>query len=252
MDEIITIYPLSTDIEAFVVNRGDYTDIDPYSGINVCHYVHDNPQHVEASRREICSRLGIHVESLVVPRQTHSSDVAILIGGASSPSAVDGVVTRLSDVAIGVSTADCVPVVMADSDSGVIAAVHAGWRGAIGGIIGNTLDAMVSCGVSLCHLDVLIGPCICRDCFEVGEEVAKMFPDEFVDRISFAKPHVDLPGFVRQQLINRGVALDHIQGPTGCTRCNPQTYFSARRLGINSGRTFTGIIKRNKTTSHKQ
>lgn len=247
MDEIITIYPISADIEAFVVNRGDCTDADSYSQINVCHYVNDDPRHVEVSRQEVCRRLGISIESLVVPRQVHSADVAILIGGASSPSGVDGVVTQLSDVAIGVSTADCVPVVMADAEAGVIAAAHAGWRGAVGGIISNTLEAMVSRGALMSRLEVLIGPCICQECFEVGEEVAVMFPDEVVDRNTFDKPHVDLPGFVRQQLMSHGVGADRIKGPIGCTRCNPQLYFSARRLGINSGRTFTGIIKRNKT-----
>lgn len=244
MEQIITTYPLGDGIEAFVVTRGRVDVSDSYSGINVCHYVHDDPAHVRASREEVCRQLGIGADALVVPRQIHSADVAVLIGGASSPDGVDAIVTGLSDVAIGVSTADCVPVVMADGSSGLIAASHAGWRGALAGIIDNTVDTMVSRGASVKNIKVMIGPCICWSCFEVGEEVAALFPDGFVSRDYGTKPHVDLPGYVRSRLEAHGIPTSAIQGPIDCTRCNPSRYFSARRLGINSGRTFTGIIRR--------
>lgn len=243
MEQIITTYPLGDGIEAFVVTRGRVDVSDSYSGINVCHYVHDDPAHVRASREEVCRQLGIGADALVVPRQIHSADVAVLIGGASSPDGVDAVVTGLSDVAIGVSTADCVPVVMADASSGLIAAAHAGWRGALAGIVDNTLDAMVAYGASLSETKVFIGPCICQACFEVGEEVAELFPADFVSRAYGTKPHVDLAAYVLSQLAAHGVPESAIQGPIDCTRCNPRQYFSARRLGIHSGRTFTGIIR---------
>lgn len=247
MEDIISFYPLTADIEAFVVTRGVATDGDTYSSVNMCHYVGDVPGHVRDSRAEVCRRLGIPVANLVVPRQIHSADVAVLIGGPSSPVDVDAVVTGLSDVAIGVSTADCVPVVIADSNSGMIAAAHAGWRGALAGIINNTVAAMVERGAVASDMKALIGPCICRDCFEVGDEVAALFPDKFVDKASGARPHVDLSGYVRDLLIEGGIPASSIQGPVGCTRCNPQIYFSARRLGVASGRIFTGIIRRNNT-----
>lgn len=82
MEQIINTYALADGIEAFVVTRGDATLSDPYSGINVCHYVRDAQSHVRDSRREVCRCLGIREESLVVPRQIHSADVAILIGGS--------------------------------------------------------------------------------------------------------------------------------------------------------------------------
>lgn len=245
MSQIINIYPIADGIEAFVVMRGEVDASDPYSGINVCHYVHDTPEHVEASRDEVCRLLRINRDALIVPRQIHSADVAVVRECASSLEGVDAVVTGLSDVAIGVSTADCVPVVMADVRSGTIAAAHAGWRGAVSGIIGNTLDAMIGCGASIEDIAVLIGPCICESCFEVGEEVAAMFPARYVYHSYGAKPHVNLSGFVIGQLQERGIQMDMIKGPLGCTRCNPHSYFSARRLGIDSGRNFTGIIRRN-------
>lgn len=72
----------------------------------------------------------------------------------------------------------------------------------------------------------MIGPCICWSCFEVGEEVAALFPDDFVSRDYGTKPHVDLPGYVRSQLVAHGVPASAIQDPIDCTRCNPHQYFS--------------------------
>ena len=85
MEQITNIYSLSDGIDAFVVTRGDARQPDPYSGINVCHYVNDDPAHVRDSRAVVCRSLGIGEDNLVVPRQIHSADVAILIGGPSSP-----------------------------------------------------------------------------------------------------------------------------------------------------------------------
>ncbi len=228
-----------------VVNtiRGEHRAGDAYGGLNVCHYVGDAPEHVAWSRQKLCAELGIRPESLIVPRQTHSTNVKVI---ESLPTGdlegVDALVTRLHGVAIGVSTADCVPVLLADEEAGIIGAAHAGWRGAVGGIVQNTVAVMVELGASTARMRAWLGPCICQDCFEVGEEVACQFPEEFVDR-SKAKPHVDLPGYVISQLVNCGLHKHNISGPRGCTRCNPALYFSARRLGIASGRLFSAIIR---------
>lgn len=223
--------------------RGPVTPGNPYSGVNLCHYVADDPDHVERSRHEFCRALGLSSDRLVVPRQTHSVRVAVTDSLPAAPEDVDAVVTNLADVAIGVSTADCVPVVLADAEAGVIAALHAGWRGALGGIVANTVAAMVQLGATPTRISASLGPCICADCFEVGEEVATLFPDEVVRRANGIKPHVDLPAYVMAQLADAGVGRSRIAPPPLCTRCHPDLLFSARAHGTASGRIFTAIMQ---------
>lgn len=225
--------------------RGAVKARDPYSGFNVCHYVGDNPAHVAHSRRELACALNVGVERLVVPRQTHSTAVAVIDRLPVDPAmieSVDAVVTRLRGVAIGVNTADCVPVVMADTEAGVIGALHAGWRGALAGITANAVAAMVSLGADPANIIAAMGPCICAHCFEVGEEVAEQFPEAMVTRPTGAKPRVDLAEFVATRLEDSGLSRINIALPKLCTRCDPHRLFSARALGTASGRIFTAIV----------
>ncbi|MCC8117206.1 MAG: peptidoglycan editing factor PgeF [Bacteroidales bacterium] len=229
-------------ILVFNTRRNDHQPEDSYGGINICHYVGDSPEHVAWSRQQLCSELGIKADALIVPRQTHSINVKVIDHlPVEDLENIDAVVTRLQSVAIGVSTADCVPVLLADEKAGVIAASHAGWRGAVGGIVQHTVATMTDLGASPADMKAWLGPCICQSCFEVGEEVANQFPEEFIDR-SGAKPHVDLPAYVISTLTQCGLQRTNITPPQGCTRCNPDTYFSARRLGIASGRIFSALI----------
>jgi hypothetical protein len=99
---------------------------------------------------------------------------------------------------------------------------------------------MLAHGASLSNILALTAPAICCNCFEVGEEVAAHFPEEVIDR-THTKPHVDLPRYVALRLQNAGINPNHITLSPHCTRCNPDRYFSARALGINSGRNFTAI-----------
>lgn len=240
------IEPITLDdaVRAYVTGRGDVAD-SPYSGFNICHYTGDSPERVKECRDRLAGFLGLPVGSIIVPRQTHSNNCLILDSmpvGSNELEGVDAIVTRLKGVAIGVSTADCVPVVMDEPEAGIIGVAHAGWRGAVGGIIGNTIRAMERLGANPSEIRVAMGPCICKDCFEVGEEVALQFPDDCVSR-EYEKPHVDLPGYVRKMLIECGVAPENIKLPEDCTRCSPDRYFSARYMGINSGRNFTFIVR---------
>ncbi len=215
----------------------------PHSGINMCHYTGDEPGHVAYCRDRFSKATGIPQERIIIPRQTHSADCAVIDRIPVEKSIINGVdalVTTLTEVIIGVSTADCVPVVLADADNGVIGVAHAGWRGALAGVTDNAVDAMLRCGACIDNIKAAMGPCICPDCFEVGEEVAENFPDRFIVR-GFAKPHVDLPLYVKSRLEARGIAPSMIKMPPACTRCAPDIYFSARALGINSGRIYTFI-----------
>lgn len=243
-DSVVKEVAIADGVTAYFTSRGDVTD-SPYSGFNVCHYTGDNPENVARCRRWLSNRAGVSRDAFIVPRQTHSVNCLVIDSIPVAPDIlenVDALVTSLRGVAIGVSTADCVPVLLADPLNGVIAAAHAGWRGAIGGIVEETLAKMTRLGADALLMKVAIGPCICKECFEVGEEVAGRFPDEYVIRTTGCKPHVDLPGYVASRLIAGGVLPDNIIMPFACTRCEPDRYFSARALGINSGRNFSAIV----------
>lgn len=224
----------------------------PHSGINMCHYTGDEPGHVAYCRDRFSKATGIPQERIIIPRQTHSADCAVIDRIPVEKSIINGVdalVTTLTEVIIGVSTADCVPVVLADADNGVIGVAHAGWRGALAGVTDNAVDAMLRCGACIDNIKAAMGPCICPDCFEVGDEVVEQFADAGFPTGSITsrnpitgKQHVDLREANRIVLTDSGIPRGNIGVAVGCPRCNPGRYFSARRLGIASGRTFTGLM----------
>ncbi|MCM1028284.1 MAG: polyphenol oxidase family protein [Pseudoflavonifractor sp.] len=233
---------------AFSTCRGCVDEANPYSGFNACHYTGDSPAHVAECRHQVALWLGLpSPDSLILPRQTHSVNIATVdsLTSAGSLTDIDGLVTMDPDVAIGVSTADCVPLVMVDPMARVAAVVHSGWRGTVGRIALNALRAMARLGASPARVHVAMGPSICPSCFEVGEEVASAFCEAFpgVDGIILRrpqmKPHVSLPRAIAVTLTEGGVPESNIGVPVACSRCEPLRFFSARRLGINSGRTLT-------------
>ena len=122
--------------------------------------------------------LQIPLENLIIPRQTHSLNVAVIDDvpfDANKLENIDALVTTLPNVAIAINTADCVPIVMVDEEAGVIAVAHSGWKGTVGKIASATIVKMVECGANPLHIKVAMGPCICGDCFEVGDEVVEQF-----------------------------------------------------------------------------
>lgn len=237
-------------IRAYYTIRGYVSDADTtYEGFNVCNYTGDSREHVDKCRALLCERFGIPTECLVIPRQTHSVNIRIIDSLEIEPAYlddVDALVTTLDNVIIGVSTADCVPVVFADADAGVIGVAHAGWRGAVGGIVRGAVETMIAVGADVKRIKAAIGPSICVDCFEVGEEVAARFPDEcVVRREDWRRPHVNLQQYVVGELMQSGLGEMNITPFSNelCTKCHPSKFFSARRLGVNSGRMFTFVKK---------
>lgn len=243
-DAAISQVLIAKGIKAYFTSRGEVS-ASPYSGFNICHYTGDSQESVDRCRARLEHCAGLMPGAIIVPRQTHSVNCRVIDSfpvEKSDIENVDALVTTLHGVAIGVSTADCVPVLLADTVNGVIAAAHAGWRGAVGGIVDVTLSRMVALGAEPRYIKAVMGPCICRDCFEVGEEVAGQFPDDCVVREEGCKPHVDLPAYVASRLIAGGVSPMSIAMPSACTKCDSDRYFSARALGINSGRNFSMIV----------
>lgn len=223
-------------------------DSSPYDTFNICHYTGDDADHVGKCRSLLTEWLDVAAGRLIVPRQTHSVNVAVvdrLPVTAEEVEGVDGVATILKDVVVGVSTADCVPLILVDSGAGVVAAIHAGWRGAVGGVVQEGVGRMKELGADPARTLAYIGPSICVDCFEVGEEVAARFPEECVVRYAdVRRPHVDLPGYVRTVLCEAGLREANVRpfDKACCTRCHPDRYFSARSTGVDSGRNFTFVM----------
>lgn len=219
-----------------------------YAGFNACHYTGDSVAHVSECRDALCLELGIGRERLVIPRQTHSDRVAVIDRVPVADGDLDGIdalVTALPRVALCINTADCVPLMLADAQAGVVAAVHAGWRGVLSAIVARTVEAMVCLGADAGRIEAMMGPCICGHCFEVGPEVAQLFSAAYpgaagVVLDGYAKPHVDLAEALVLTLRELGVTS--VRRPPACTHCCPDTYFSARRLGVDSGRMLTVIM----------
>ncbi len=213
-------------------------DADPYTGFSVCHYTGDEPSHYQWCRQQLASLFGLSSESVIVPRQIHGTNVAVIDSvdfERTEVENVDAVIVTVPRLIVGVCTADCIPVIITCEEPTIVAAVHAGWRGAVAGIVEKTVEIMRRHGAR--DLCAVIGAGIGVCCFEVGDEVASQFPEEFVDRSFGERPHVDLKGYVASCLRNSGVTS--IADIEECTRCAPDRYFSARAQGINSGRNYT-------------
>ena len=239
-------------IDAFTTERGAADCLLPYSEVNCCSYTGDTPEHVASCRKRLYQ--AIATESVVTARQTHSANVAVIRDSAQEPlENVDALVTKLTDVAVGVFTADCVPILLCDPASGVIAAVHAGWKGTVKGIVTNAVDVMAQEGAQRSRIEAVIGPSICQQCFEVCNEVVAEFARQAfsLNDIVWQNPvtgkaHINLAEANRQMLALAGVPYANIALSGLCTKCNPQRFFSARALGIQSGRILTGIIRRHR------
>lgn len=179
--------------------------------------------------------LGLSDVKLAVLKQIHSTKVISLQQSPardSQPEA-DGLVTDRPDIALAIITADCAPILFADADAGVIGACHAGWKGAIEGVIANTIAQMVSLGAKPERIIAAIGPTISGKNYEVGPEFARqaLAIDSAVKPYIFvpgnkAREHFDLPGFIKAQLQRSG--LSHIEDLAACTYQSPAQYFSHR------------------------
>ena len=165
--------------------------------------------------------------------RAEESALSALAGGALE---ADALVARQS-AAVGVRVADCVPVLVARTDTGAVAAIHAGWRGVVAGVVPAGIE-LLGRGAIL----AAIGPCIGACCFEVGADVADRIG--FVTRRAGEKAYVDLRAAVRAQLRALGLADDAIDDVPGCTKHEPDRFHSFRRDGANSGRMLAAIATR--------
>lgn len=234
-----------TGIVHFSTMRGD-VDASPFSKYNLCSYSGDNKEHVETSRRAFADCLGISLDRMWFPRQVHGTNILVVDSSMPDDQEADAVITREPYLLIGVSTADCVPVVLYDPKNRTIAAIHAGWRGTIAEITKKTVERF--CEVSggyASDILAMVGPSISPFAFEVGAEVADIFvQEEYGECVidGYEKPHIDLWKANEMQLIASGVSSSNIDCTPMCTYGNFDRLFSARRLGIKSGRIVSAIM----------
>ena len=244
----LTYYNMGTGVTAFSTTRQGGCSTGNYAAFNINGYCGDDEVHIAANKVALCSLLGIDSNRLVMPHQVHDCVVRRIDGPQQGViEGVDAVMTDVPQLCIGVSTADCIPVLLYDSTHRAISAVHAGWRGTVLRIVQKAVEAMRDAyGTAPADLQAVIGPGILLDSFEVGDEVYDRFLSAGFDMQTIsrreAKWHIDLPMCNRLQLMETGVPADHIQMTNICTYQQYDRYFSARRLGIQSGRIYTGIL----------
>ncbi len=194
---------------------------------------------LENNRGVISGYFGFPDLKLCMAKQVHGRQV-VYTDKPGLAGEADGLVTDRPGLAVGVLVADCAALLLADSVNKVVAAVHAGWRGAIAGIIPEAVRQMEKIGAEPDLIQAYISPCISMEAFEVGEEVASQFPDRFVDR-SGRKPHVDLQGYIYEEMLKNGISGPSVIRDTACTFHNEKLLHSHRRDGFRSGR-MLGVV----------
>lgn len=190
-----------------------------------------------------------NVSRLVMPVQTHTANVAAItdsdsLSGSAQFNDTDALVTQMKGIAVGVRTADCVPILLYAPDIKAVAAVHAGWRGTIAGIAANAIKKMTDSGADPSLIFAAFGPAICGDCYEVSPELADRFEEAglglSVIRRGTGRPHIDL--IAANTLIMRrcGLSPERISGCGICT-CQSGSYPSWRRSPEITDRLVTAI-----------
>ncbi|OGQ36639.1 MAG: hypothetical protein A3F16_00965 [Deltaproteobacteria bacterium RIFCSPHIGHO2_12_FULL_43_9] len=185
-----------------------------------------------------CS-LGVKKNQLQLMSQQHGCDIKIINDVERPLPRVDALITNVRGVALGVRTADCVPILIYDPQNRVIAAVHAGWRGGAEHVAGKTVDLMKhSFNTKAPDCIVAIGPAIGECCFEVGQEVIDKFPSSSVA----GGTHLDLPAAIVTELTDTGIKRDNIDWLNICTSCEKGLCFSHRRDKGMTGRHLAMIM----------
>ena len=192
-------------------------------------------------RRSFAKKVGFDPNGLVIPKQTHSTNVSFA-KSVNSIENCDGVFTDEKDIVCSIQVADCMPIFFAHCSKNVYGLVHAGWRGLVYGILENTSQLIVENGYKLYDFEIFIGPSIQKCCFEIRNDIVGNFKIECVTPTQEnGKYKVDLQHQARREMIQIGFKKNQIKASTDCTYCSQEKYFSFRRDGKNSGR-MIGLI----------
>lgn len=246
-------------ISHFITTREGGVSRGHYAALNPSEYSGDDAEAVRRNRLLIAEAIGIIPEKLLTPYQVHGDEVRVIDALFSSLTSekqraylqgVDALVTAIPGFCVAVATADCVPILLYAADRKVVAAVHAGWRGTVQRIVEKTVRCMTdqfACDPAC--IKAGIAPSIGKDAFEVGEEVVEAFKKAGMDlsrimerHVETGKAHIDLWEANRIQLLEAGLSASQVEVAGICTYTHFEDFFSARRLGIESGRILSGIV----------
>ncbi len=214
------------------------------AALNLSYKVGDDPATVDRNWRTLCDSLA--PMSVARVDQVHGADILEVHTAPARPistaGTADGLVTRAAGVALAISTADCVPILLVAPSRRTVMALHAGWRGTVAGIAARGLEVgQTTLGIDAGEWQVALGPAIDGCCYEVDCEIGQRLIDAWgampnAWRPATSRGQLDLRQANREILLRRGVAADAVHTVGGCTACNDTDFFSHRRSGGTAGR----------------
>jgi len=224
-----------------------------YGSLNCGPGSQDDPAAVRENRGRAMAMLELPPAALITVYQAHTAQVEVVTEPwpAGQPPTADAMVTDRPGLALGILTADCAPVLLADGKAGVVGAAHAGWKGALGGVLDNTIKAMVALGARPGRIVAAIGPCIGHRSYEVGPEFPAPFLAEDAANADYFAPSsrpghalFDLPGYVSRKLARLG--LTEVTRVPADTCRDEARFFSYRRATLRGesdyGRQLSAIL----------
>ncbi len=229
--EIITADSLAPLRHGFFTRRGGASS-GIFEGLNCGYGSSDQTDAVACNRARVAEAMQVPPDHLVSLHQYHSAEVITLSEPRDDRPKADALVTNVPGIALGILTADCQPVLFADHENGVIGAAHAGWGGAIGGVLEATIDAMCGAGATREGITAVIGPCISQASYEVGPDYMDRFLDEDPENARYFaqgkgdRVQFDLPSYGLKRLREAGVTAEWTRH---CTYADPKRFFSYRR-----------------------
>ena len=245
----MTLYapPEALASDLLAVRHGFFTrrngvSVGPYASLNCSTSGQDDPASVAENRARVARALGADPGRLVGLSQVHGAEVIVVDApwAAGAGARADAMVTRQPGIALGIVTADCAPVLLADVQARVIGAVHAGWRGALAGVLEATVAAMKRLGADTMRIAAVIGPCIAQESYEVGEDLRSAVVGQDAASVRFFAPgrralhsQFDLPGYCLARLAAAG--LDSAAALGVDTLADEARFYSHRRRTLAGG-----------------
>lgn len=245
-------------VEHFCTTREGGVSKGEFSSFNLGNFSDDDPMDIYENRQILARMWYMEDKDFIVPHQTHGTEVLLIddefqqLDSSSKINAlygIDATITNMKNIFLCVTSADCVPILIYDKKKELIAAVHAGWRGLVQGILENTIDKMKSIfQADSSDFIVTIGPSISLKNYEVGEDVVSKllmmnidFTHSSLLNTKTNKRHIDLNQITHDKLVKLGVPSHQIEKTDLCTYDNDELFFSARRQSTHCGRMLSGI-----------
>ncbi len=230
--EILTADSLNGVRHGFFTRRGGASS-GVFEGLNCGLGSTDQAEAVQINRARVAGAMQVDPDALISAHQVHSPDVATVTGPLDPRPRADAMVTATPGLVLTILTADCQPVLFSDPEAQVVGAAHAGWRGALDGVLEATIEAMVALGASHTGISAVIGPSISQRAYEVGPEFFDRFMDDDPENARFFaggqddRMQFDLPSYGLHRL--RSAGIGNAEWTRHCTYSDASRFFSFRR-----------------------